>query len=84
MPKDAKSKKYIKQGNYIAAAMHERKKGILHSGSPKGPKVTSRAQAVAIGFSMMRAAAQKKKKSHQDTALLGPHGKQGGHAGRGK
>lgn len=31
--------------------MHEFKHGELHSGSKKGPKVTSRAQAIAIGIS---------------------------------
>ena len=31
--------------------MHKLKAGSLHSGSDKGPKVTSRKQAVAIGMS---------------------------------
>jgi Family of unknown function (DUF6496) len=31
--------------------MHEFKKGGLHSGSKKGPKVKSRDQAIAIGLS---------------------------------
>ena len=43
----------------MAATMHEYKEGKLHSGSKSGPKVTSRAQAIAIGLSEMR----KKKKS---------------------
>lgn len=30
--------------------MHEFKSGKLHSGSKKGPKVTSRKQAIAIGL----------------------------------
>ena len=30
--------------------MHEFKHGTLHSGSKHGPKVTSRAQAIAIGL----------------------------------
>lgn len=31
--------------------MHEFKHGTLHSGSKKGPKVTSRKQAIAIAIS---------------------------------
>ena len=31
--------------------MHEFKTGTLHSGSKKGPKVTSRKQAIAIALS---------------------------------
>ncbi len=34
--------------------MHEFKHGQLHSGSSKGPKVTSRKQAIAIGLSEQR------------------------------
>ena len=34
----------------IEKTMKEFKKGALHSGSKKGPKVTSRAQAIAIGM----------------------------------
>jgi len=34
--------------------MHEYKSGTLHSGSKSGPKVKSRAQAIAIGMSEMR------------------------------
>ena len=30
--------------------MHKYKHGTLHSGSKKGPKVTSREQAIAIGM----------------------------------
>lgn len=36
--------------------MHEFKHGSLHSGSKKGPKVKSRAQAIAIGLSEERKA----------------------------
>jgi hypothetical protein len=36
--------------------MHEFKKGNLHSGSKKGPKVTSRKQAIAIGLNQDRQA----------------------------
>ena len=43
-----KSKKKIKK------VMTEFSKGQLHSGSKKGPKVTSRKQAIAIGYSEAR------------------------------
>lgn len=33
--------------------MHEFKEGTLNSGSAKGPKVTNRKQAIAIGLSEM-------------------------------
>ena len=36
--------------------MNEFKKGKLHSGSKKGPKVKSRKQAIAIGLSQARKA----------------------------
>jgi hypothetical protein len=39
--------------------MHEYKAGTLHSGSKKGPKVTSRKQAIAIGLSQDRKAGKK-------------------------
>lgn len=39
--------------------MEEYKAGKLHSGSKKGPTVTSRRQAIAIGFSEERAAGKK-------------------------
>lgn len=35
----------------VQKVMHEYKTGALHSGSKKGPKVTSRKQAVAIAMS---------------------------------
>lgn len=35
----------------VQKVMHEFKAGSLHSGSKKGPKVTSRKQAVAIALS---------------------------------
>lgn len=38
----------------IAGTMREFKKGKLHSGSKKGPKVASRKQAIAIGLSQER------------------------------
>jgi hypothetical protein len=77
MPYDKKTREYKASGQYVAAAMHRRKHGTLHSGSRKGPKVKSRAQAIAIGLSEQR-------KSGQDNAILGvTSGKVGGHAGRG-
>jgi len=42
----------------VARAMHERKEGTLKSGK-SGKKVTSRAQAVAIGLSEARKAGGK-------------------------
>ncbi len=35
----------------VGKVMKEYKEGTLHSGSKTGPKVTSRAQAIAIGMS---------------------------------
>jgi hypothetical protein len=35
----------------LQKVMHEYKTGTLHSGRDKGPKVTSRAQAIAIAIS---------------------------------
>ncbi len=40
--------------------MEEFKKGLLRSGSKKGPVVTNRKQAIAIGMSQQRKAAGKK------------------------
>jgi hypothetical protein len=40
----------------VEKTMHEFKHGDLHSGSKKGPKVTSRKQAVAIAMSQKRKA----------------------------
>lgn len=41
-----------KTGNAkVRTVLHEFKTGNLHSGSKKGPKVTSRRQAVAIAMS---------------------------------
>jgi len=38
----------------VAGVMHEWKHGELHSGSSKGPLVTDRKQAIAIGLSEQR------------------------------
>ena len=57
----AKNKKKGVQKKKVAKVMHEYKKGKLHSGSKKGPKVTSRKQAVAIALSEGRKAARRKK-----------------------
>jgi hypothetical protein len=40
----------------IEKSMHEFKHGELHSGSKKGPRVTNRKQAIAIGLSEQRKA----------------------------
>ncbi len=70
MPADKKGREYARKGEYVALAVHEFKKGKLHSGKG-GPKVKDRKQAVAIGLSMKRRAEEeKKKKCGQDTAVL--------------
>lgn len=45
-----------KKNAKIQKVMHEFKEGELHSGSKKGPKVTNKAQAVAIALSEQRKA----------------------------
>jgi len=45
--------------------MHEFKHGTLHSGSKRGPKVTSRDQAIAIAMSEQRKASGTPQKSKQ-------------------
>jgi hypothetical protein len=42
----------------MGKVMGEMKRGMLHSGSKKGPKVTSRKQAIAIGLSEARKAGE--------------------------
>ena len=46
-----------KAGEKVKAAMHEKKRGTLKSGS--GKKVTSKKQAIAIGLSQARRAGGK-------------------------
>ena len=43
----------------VAKVMREFEAGKLHSGSKKGPEVTSRKQAIAIGLSEARKAGAK-------------------------
>ncbi len=49
-----------KMGMKVGKTMGEFKKGILHSGSKKGPMVTNPKQAIAIGMSEGRKAMKKK------------------------
>jgi hypothetical protein len=44
-------KKPSKAAKKVQKVMHEFKTGTLHSGSKKGPKVTSKKQAIAIAMS---------------------------------
>jgi hypothetical protein len=50
-----------KQQKKIAKVYHEYKAGKLHSGSKKGPAVTSRKQAIAIALSEAGMTKPKKK-----------------------
>jgi hypothetical protein len=45
----------------VQKVMGEYKRGTLHSGSKKGPRVTSRKQAVAIALSEQRRAKKRSK-----------------------
>jgi len=64
MPKKEATHKANKSKNKskIGVVMNEFKEGKLHSGSKKGPKVTSKDQAIAIGISEAKKAGQKVKK----------------------
>lgn len=56
-----KGKKAPKKHNKVKVVMEEFKKGDLHSGSKKGPKVANPKQAIAIALSEQRKASKKKK-----------------------
>ena len=49
----------MKPAKKVAKVMKEFKAGSLHSGSKKGPKVTSRKQAIAIAMSEAKRAKKK-------------------------
>lgn len=51
-------KKHAKKHKKEEKVMHEYKEGKLHSGSKKGPVVSSRRQAVAIALSEARKAGE--------------------------
>ena len=54
-PSSSRSHKEMSRGNHkIEKVMGEYKRGTLHSGSPRGPKVKSRKQAVAIAMNSAR------------------------------
>jgi hypothetical protein len=48
-----------KKEKKVSKVMREFSEGKLHSGSKKGPTVTNRKQAIAIGLSEARKAGQK-------------------------
>ena len=52
--------KKTKMQKKVGKVMGEFSKGKLHSGSKKGPKVTSRKQAIAIAMSEGRKASRKR------------------------
>lgn len=55
-------KKETKSQKKVHKVMKEFKTGTLHTGSKKGPKVTSRKQAIAIALSEAGKAKKSKKK----------------------
>lgn len=54
--------KKTKADKKVSKVLKEYKEGTLHSGSKKGPKVTSKKQAIAIALSEAGKAKKKKKK----------------------
>ena len=60
MKKNKVLKSPAKKGK-VGIVMHEWKEGELHSGSKKGPKVTSQKQAIAIALDAARKAGEKVK-----------------------
>jgi hypothetical protein len=61
LAKSPSAKKKVKK------VMHEYKEGELHSGSKKGPKVTSRKQAIAIALSEAGASNKQQSKKKAST-----------------
>lgn len=56
-----KAPKKAPKRNKVKVVMEEFKKGDLHSGSKKGPRVTNPKQAIAIALSEQRKARKKGK-----------------------
>jgi hypothetical protein len=61
MPKLPKSAPDKNKKETMKAEMHKFKEGSLHSGSPKGPKVSNPKQAQAIALSVSGQSKKKKK-----------------------
>ncbi len=55
----------------VGKVMGEYKRGTLRSGSKKGPKVSSRKQAIAIGLSKARKAGEKVPRRGSERQLAG-------------
>lgn len=62
MPKGRKPKTKAGKRARVKDVMHRYKKGSLHSGSKRGPKVRSRKQAVAIALSESGQSRRKRKR----------------------
>jgi len=63
MPKLPRKKGETKEQQSVRSAVHEMKRGELHSGSKSGPKVKNPKQAIAIGLSEARKAGDRKKRN---------------------